>query len=231
MNGLSVRLDQDEQMDDPGLDPEVYDQVLSDLSRLNRWTFAARPTIDFLDRAVGDTRHFRLLDVGFGHGDMLRAIARWARRRGISAELVGIDLNAKSQVSARSATPDDLCIDYRTGDYRDVLERFDVIVSSLVAHHISADELRDFMRYMEKSAGRGWFISDLHRHFLAHRLFPVLARLAGVHRIVLEDGLVSIARSFRAADWRAILEDAGIPDSTARIVRRFPFKLCVERLR
>ena len=31
---------------------------------------------------------FRLLDVGFGHGDMLRRIACWARSRGLAAELI-----------------------------------------------------------------------------------------------------------------------------------------------
>ena len=45
---------------------------------------------------------FRLLDVGFGHGDMLRAIARWARRRGIAVDLVGVDLNPKSEAAARA---------------------------------------------------------------------------------------------------------------------------------
>jgi hypothetical protein len=52
-----------------------------------------------------------------------------------------------------------------------------------------------------------------------------------VHRIVREDGQLSIARSFRPAEWRAILADAGIPPASVRIVRRFPFRLCVERVR
>ena len=38
----------------------------------------------FTKRAVGDSKSFRLLDVGFGDGDMLRAIARWAQRRKLS---------------------------------------------------------------------------------------------------------------------------------------------------
>ena len=38
-------------------------------------------------------RSFRLLDVGSGHGDYLRAIARWAQQRGIEAQLTGIDLD------------------------------------------------------------------------------------------------------------------------------------------
>src|SRR5688500_15730242 len=104
-------------MDDPALPPEDYQAILHDLGRVNRWTFAARPTLSFLDRATGKSTGFRLLDVGFGEGDMLRAIARWARSRRLDVELVGVDLNQKSLAVARAATPQALPIEYRTGDY------------------------------------------------------------------------------------------------------------------
>src|ERR1044071_5224986 len=105
MADLAVRSRQDEQMDSPDLDPAVYEKVLHDLARVNRWTFTAHPVLAFLKRAVGDAKRFRLIDVGFGDGDILRAIARWARRRGIEADLVGVDLNEKSVRAARTATP------------------------------------------------------------------------------------------------------------------------------
>ena len=85
---------------------------------------------------------------------MLRAIARWARRRGIEAELVGVDLNPRSVDVARAATPPDLDIDYRAGDYHG-LGGFDFVISSLVVHHMSHQELIAFLRYMEAGARRG----------------------------------------------------------------------------
>lgn len=230
MISLASRAQQDEQMDDPALDAGTYRAVLDDLARVNRWTFTARPTLAFLRRAVGEARSFSLLDVGFGQGDLLRAIAGWAKRRGIEARLVGVDLNPRSEPIARAATRPELGIDYRTGDARDVAERFDFIVSSQVAHHMSDGELQLFVRYMEDSAARGWLISDLHRHRFAHAGYPLLARLMRTHRIVREDGTLSIARSFRPAEWRRIVADAGIDPQHVRIVRRFPFRLCVERL-
>lgn len=231
MTGLAVRARREEQMDDHALDPRVYDKVLADLARVNRWTLAARPTLGFLRGAIGDDQHFTLLDVGFGQGDMLRTIACWARRRGVAAELTGVDLNPKSEASARAGTPADFAIDYRTGDYQDLHGPFDIIVSSLVAHHMDDESLRAFIRYMEGHTSVGWMINDLHRHGFAHRGYPLLARLLGVHRIVREDGTLSIARAFRAPEWRDLLADAGVPPGAARIVRRFPFRLCVERLR
>lgn len=231
MNRLAIRSTQEEQMDAPDLDPAIYARILTDLSRVNRLTLATRPTIDFLRRTIPDLRRFRLLDVGFGQGDMLCAIARWAEKRGIAAELVGIDLNPGSAAVARAAAPG-LAIDFRAGDYRDLAgEGFDFVISSLVAHHMSHVQLVEFIRFMEREARRGWLINDLHRHSLAHFGFPVLARLMRWHRIVREDGALSIARSFRPPEWPPLLAEAEIPSGAARVVRRFPFRLCVERPR
>jgi SAM-dependent methyltransferase len=226
---LERRARDEEQMDDPSLDPKVYDEVLQGLGRVNRWTFAARPTLGFLARATRGREGFSLLDVGSGEGGMLRTIAKWARRRGLAARLTGIDLNPKSEGLARSMTLPEMPIDYRTGDYRE-LGRFDFVVSSLVAHHMSDGQLLDFLRWMDANSDRGWFVNDLHRHGLAYLGYPLLAALLRVHRIVREDGRLSIARSFRPADWRSILAEAGVSDGV-RVRRYFPFRLCVERLR
>ncbi|WP_340267818.1 methyltransferase domain-containing protein [Sphingobium mellinum] len=231
MVSLAIRSRQEEQMDAPDLDAATYERVLHDLARVNRWTFTAWPTIAFLNRAVGDATRFRLLDVGFGDGDILRVIARWARRRGIDAQLVGVDLNEKSVRAARAATPADLDIDYRAGDYLDQPEPFDFIISSQVTHHMTDGQLMRFLHHMEGRARWGWLICDLHRHGFAYRGFPLLARLLMVHRIVREDGQLSIARSFRAEEWRHYLGCAGIGLDQVRIVRRFAFRLCVERVR
>ena len=229
MSGLALRSRDEEQMDAADLDTAEYDKVLRDLSRVNRWTLAARPTLDFVGRALGKQKTLRLLDVGFGSGDMLRAIWRLARKRGIWAELIGVDINPKSAPIAEAMTPAGAPIHYRTGDYREIQGRFDIIVSNLVAHHMSDVEIIDFVRFMEERTDKGWLINDLHRHLFAYRGYPLLARLLRVHPIVRADGKLSIARSFRAADWKELLAQAGAPQ--ARIVRRFPFRLCVERLR
>src|SRR3954453_19776042 len=115
MSKLDIRSREDEQMDAPDLDPAVYEKVLQDLARVNRFTFTAWPTIAFLRRAIGDAKRFRLMDIGFGDGDVLRAVARWAKRRGIEAELVGVDLNEKSVKAARDATPAGMAIGFACG--------------------------------------------------------------------------------------------------------------------
>jgi 2-polyprenyl-3-methyl-5-hydroxy-6-metoxy-1,4-benzoquinol methylase len=218
---LAERSHADELMDDPALGAETFHAVLADLAKVNRIT---------LRHAVGARTRLRLLDVGFGDGDMLRAIAGWARRRGIAAELIGIDLNPRSQAAAEAKPSPGAPIRYLWGDYADLAgSGFDCVISSLVAHHMSHDQLVAFLRFMEAEAEAGWFVNDLHRHGFAYTTWPLLASTMGWHPIVRTDGHTSIARGFRPAEWRAILDEAGIREASVR--RWLPFRLCVERLR
>ncbi|TPG15588.1 methyltransferase domain-containing protein [Sphingomonas oligophenolica] len=227
---LAIRAQADELMDADDLPVETYTNVVADLAQVNAVTMAARPTLAFLDRIAVSDAPLRILDVGFGDGDMLRRIARWAAKHGRAVELVGVDLNPRSEVAATRHTPAALGIRYVTGDYADLAgERWDAIISSLVAHHMTHDQLVDFLRFMESHARRGWFVNDLHRHGFAHRGFALLATIARWHPIVRHDGTLSIARSYRPDEWPPLLAEAGITE--ARVFRAFPFRLCVERRR
>ncbi|WP_337303143.1 methyltransferase domain-containing protein [Sphingomonas sp. MMO-176] len=227
---LSRRAEAEELMDADDLPVDTYAAVVADLARVNTVTLARRPTLAFLARSARGRDRLRVLDVGFGDGDMLRAIAVWARRRRLAVDLVGVDLNPRSEAAARRHTPADAPIRYVTGDYADLAgQRWDVVVSSLVAHHMTREQLIAFLRFMEAESRIGWFVNDLHRHGVAHAGFPLLARLARWHPIVRHDGRLSIARSYRPAEWPPLLAAAGVAD--ARVFRAFPFRLCVERRR
>ena len=213
-------------MDADDLPAATYADVVADLARVNVVTMAARPTLAFLRRVCRPGGRYRVLDVGYGDGDMLRRIARWGERRGVAFDLVGVDLNPRSEAAARAHTPADLPIRWITGDYADLAhEPWDFVVSSLVAHHMTHDQLVAFLRFMDAQARIGWLVNDLHRHGFAYAGWPLLARLFRWHPIVRHDGHVSIARSYRPAEWAPLLAEAGV---SARVFRAFPFRLCVE---
>lgn len=227
-----------EWMDEP-CSSEVLTGCLRNLERMNRLTMSYRPTLNFLGRVVERHRgrDLHIVDVGSGYGDMLRVISRWAERRGVRVRLTGIDLNPQTEAIAREATRGEGmgedAIEWRTGDVMSEasLQAPDVVLSSLVAHHLGHEEIVRFLGWMEGSARRGWFINDLEREVMPARVFSTLAVLLRWHPFLHHDGPVSFRRAFRAADWKELLEEAKISKEAARIVRVFPARLCVERLR
>ncbi|MBV9785251.1 MAG: methyltransferase domain-containing protein [Acidisphaera sp.] len=232
MIDLSRRSTQPELMDTEPVEAEDFRRCLADLAAVNRLTLAHRPTFAWLNRmTAGLPRGTRLslLDVGYGYGDMLRAIRRWGERRGLRLALSGVDLNPWSALAAAGATPEDMDIRYHTGDVFAFRPEghYDFIISALFTHHLSDPELERFLRWMERHAERGWFVNDLHRHAVALHGFRALAWAARWHRFVRHDGPLSIARAFRRADWRARLAAAGV--TQARVSWHMPFRLCVER--
>jgi 2-polyprenyl-3-methyl-5-hydroxy-6-metoxy-1,4-benzoquinol methylase len=226
---FSRRAVADELMDADDLPAATYAALIADLARVNTITLARPPTLAWLRHATQGLDSFSLVDVGFGHGDMLRAIAHWARRHGKVATLTGVDLNPRSAPVAAAATDPALGIRYLTGDAAALGLAPDFVVSSLVAHHMRDAELIDFIRWMEATAQRGWFINDLHRHRVAWIGFRLLATLLRWHPIVRHDGALSVRRAFVRRDWDKVLAAAGVDDADVRW--HVPFRWGVGRLK
>lgn len=225
MKVLTERTTTPELMDEDSLAPVTYAAVLADLARVNTVTRARPPTLAWLARASAGLDAFSLIDIGFGHGDMLRAVARWASRHAKRASLLGYDLNPKSAPVALAASSG-LPIRFITGN-ADEAEAPDFIISSLVAHHMSDPELVEFLRWMDRTAKRGWLINDLHRHAIAYHGYRALSALMRVHPIVRHDGALSVRRSFTGAEWRRLLGAAGV---TGHIRWHLPFRYTVSNL-
>ncbi len=225
-----------EWMDDEGVDYATFRACLVDLAKANRWTLAHRPTLAFLHRIrrLGlwpTQRPLRLVDVGAGHGDMLRAIDRWCARRGLAVELVGVDLNPWSARAAAEATAPGRPIRWVTADAFADPEPADVIVSALFTHHLPDALIARFLGQMEATAGIGWFVNDLHRHPVPHAAFALLSAAMRWHPFVRHDGPISVARAFTDGDWRRLIAQAGLDGLPIEVRWRFPFRLCVARLR
>jgi len=223
-----------EWMDTETVGADDYARCLADLAVVNTVTLARPPTLAFMRRVTRGLpagARVSVLDVGFGQGDMLRRIARWGMRRGLALELEGVDLDPVSAQAAAAVTPPGHGIRYRTGDVFDEAPgSVDVVISSLFTHHLTDTQIVAFLRFMERTARRGWFINDLHRHPLAYHGFALLSAAAGWHRFVRHDGPLSVARSFRRGDWTRLLREAGL-ERVASVRWHIPFRLCVSRVR
>jgi SAM-dependent methyltransferase len=219
-----------EWMDEP-CSYEDFRACLVDLATVNRLTFAARPTLGFLGSLPRQAQPLRILDVGSGGGDMLRRIERWAAARRIAVQLTGIDLNPYGARAAAEFTPTTSRIRYLTGDATAFTEPTDVILSSLLTHHLTDAELIRFLAWMESTAHLGWFINDLVREATPMRLFSLLARTLRWHRFVQHDGPVSFRRALREPDWQRLFAAAHLDPATITLARHTPGRLCVARRR
>lgn len=232
---FSRRSEETEWLDEPNLDPDELAGVLRDLARFNGAMLGHLPVLFWLRRAIAGVpqgRPISLLDVGCGQGDLLRSIRGWARRRGIAIALQGVDVNPQTVRIARAATPERDRIDFAAADvfrFRPVAP-VDLIVSSLLAHHLGDRAIADLLRWMEATAERGWLVCDLQRHPLPYHLIPLAGKVANVHPVVVRDGQVSVARALVRPEWEARLDEAGIPRHGVTI-RWFLFRYLIGRLR
>jgi SAM-dependent methyltransferase len=224
-----------EWLDGAGADARALETFLRDLARFNAAMLGHRAVLAWLRRATrrapGD-RPFTLLDVGCGYGDLLRAIRRWARKRGVPIRLVGLDHSRETIRIARAASDNADGIEYRAGDvfeYRPP-EPVDFVVSSLLAHHLSDERIAALLRFMEAAARRGWLIYDLQRHPVPHYFIGLVGRLTRLSPLMIEDGRISVARALTAAEWRERLAAADISPASVRL-RWFLFRFVIGRLK
>ncbi len=211
---------------------EEFYACLRSLEQVNRWLLGYRPTLAWLKHLPrSQSEPMRILDVGSGGGDLLRQIATWARQRGIAVELTGIDLNPHAARAAAESTPQQIGIRWVTGNALTYQadRPVDVIVSSLMTHHLEDKQIVTMLRWMDATARVSWFINDLERSEMAARLFGWLARFVGWHRFVRHDGPVSFRRAFREEDWLRLLEAADISPQTVTLKHWQPGRLCVGR--
>jgi len=231
---FSKRAQLTERMDEPCTRDEMR-ACLRDIGKLNRWTLANLATMNWLNGVRSSApllgQPLSILDVGCGDGDGLRRIEQWAMRLGVAVDLVGIDLNLDAAALATEARPYWSRIRYFHGNvfaYRPQ-KPIHVVISSLVAHHLSDLDVVRFLQWMEKRAEIGWFINDLSRSEFAYRFIKVFAKLAWLHPFVQKDAPISIARSFVTEEWRSLCRAAGLKDADVEIFNVRPARLCVAR--
>lgn len=209
--------------------------ILRDLARFNGAMMGHRPVLQWLDRASRTApidRPHTLLDIGCGYGDLLRAVRRWARKRGRSMRLIGIDLSPQVIEVARSVTDPADDIEYIACDIFDYKppDGVDFVTSSLVTHHLSNEMIVRFLQWMESRARRGWVVYDLQRSRAPFYFIALAGLLLRLHPVVVYDGRISVARSLTRREWQARLAEAGLGPDTADL-RWFMFRFAIGRLK
>jgi 2-polyprenyl-3-methyl-5-hydroxy-6-metoxy-1,4-benzoquinol methylase len=152
-----------------------------------------------------------VVEIGCGGGDNLRAIRNWAEKIHLPVHLEGIDTNPDCIAYAKQQKRNK-GIEFITSDYKDVSfeQKPDIIFSSLFCHHFSEEELIYMLRWMRQNSQLGFFINDLHRHWLAYYSIKFLTKLFSRSYLVKNDAPLSVQRGFKRREWDTIFEQAGI---------------------
>ncbi len=208
--------------------PAEYESCIGELQFVNRWmgdAHSLRATL-FREIEAESLKHFSVLDVGAGSGELLRVAASWARQSGRSLSAVGVELNERSAESIneesarfdeiRSVRGDALRLPFSDSE-------FDYVICSLFTHHFVDEQVIQILGEMSRVAKRRIFVIDLHRHPIAYFLYTTLGKLVLHNRLLRHDGALSILRSFKAGELRELAQRAGLMD--VRIERHFPYRL------
>jgi len=130
----------------------------------------------------------------------------------IHAVFTGIDINpeciAFAQQQYTMLPCQWICSDYAVVDFGN--KQPDIIFSSLFCHHFTNEELVSMLHWMEKNSRKGFFINDLHRHWLAYYLIKYITKFFSRSYLVKNDAALSVARSFKKKDWHHLFQVAGI---------------------
>jgi SAM-dependent methyltransferase len=209
---FAKRSDRKELLDRDDIPFTDIERNMQELDFINTWLGGHGISIQGLKRLLGGRQRISICEIGCGGGDNLRVLSRYCRRRGIEAEMIGVDSNAFCIAVARENWKGGNA-DWVHSDYRQVVfdkRKPDIIFSSLFCHHFTDEDLVFMLRWMDRNAGTGWYINDLHRHPLAYHSIRLLTKCWSRSYLVKNDAPLSVLRGFTREEWVNLLREAGV---------------------
>ncbi|MFD2333447.1 methyltransferase domain-containing protein [Cohnella sp. GCM10020058] len=205
---LEARAQAPELMDDLAQGGAELREALRHLRRLNRLFAASGRTLYGVARLweqAGRPKRLTVLDIGAGSGDVNAALLRWADARGVAIGITLADRTEEACAEARAFYAGEPRVTVVRRDLFALEEdAADIVTASQFIHHFGDEELPDVTRAMLKASKMGVVIQDIHRHWLAWTAVWLAARIVSGNRFVVNDGPLSVAKGFRAADWERL---------------------------
>lgn len=214
-----------ERMDDPDCDREelrnTYRQFSTINSIISQWYYIykheIRPSLQIHTPK-------KLLDIGFGGGDIPIKLARWASDDGYDLQVKAIDPDPRAFnfVQELEHTQNIEFLQCRASDLDPSKEQYDFVISNHLLHHLSHQELFTILSQARELSSESVIFNDIRRSDWAHLLFNIFSRPVFQSSFITADGLTSIKRSYTRKELSEIVPEDWQVESI------FPFRLLLK---
>lgn len=216
------RVHTSEILDSDACPPAEVAASLRDLNRINRWFGGVVTTRNLIERVAKSTgrQHFSLLEVAAGFGEVPKVAARQLARKGITLDVTLLDRVPSHLLPGnQSVVADALVLPFSN-------DAFDLVTSSLFAHHLEPAELARFTSEALRVSRCAVLTNDLIRHPLHLALvfagFPLMRSY-----VSRTDGVASVRRAYTPEEMRRIISNSIQPGTRVEISRHYLFRMGV----
>ncbi len=212
---LRVRATQAEYCDRPDISDADLAANYDQLTRFNRLVHVADPFQRLLVRWVGRSHatHLKFLDLGAGNAALAAHLEPWAQRRGWDWRITSLDGSVRAlrlgSTSRRVAA--DVCALPFADD------TFDVVMASQMTHHLTEAQAVQHFSEAWRVTRDVLFLTDAHRNIGAAGVIWLILKILRVTPEFLSDGVISVRRGWRVAEWRRLADAAGIPNARVSV--------------
>ncbi len=161
----------------------------------------------FRDLMASRSKHFSALDVGAGSGGLIIELRKWTKN--YTSFLVGAELNTVAVETLKQNDLDAVRCDALRMPFAD--NSFDYVFCSLFLHHLGDSAAGQLLSEMSRVAAKRIYVIDLNRHPVAYYFYKLLGSLF-LQRFTIEDGSLSILRSFNPEELKDLAEKAGLAE-------------------
>lgn len=217
---LSQRTEAAELLDLPTHDPAELAANLRDIQTVNRLAGGSAVVLKHLPGLIDHLprdRPVEILDLATGSGDIPREIARWATRHGRGMRFTVTDLTPQILDVARGVLADVPGVAFTLCDARETPfpdRAFDVVLCSLSLHHFAPEDAVRVLGEMDRLSRAGFILNDIRRGALGYAAAWAASRLATRNRLTRHDMPLSVRRAYTPDELRALVQRAGIADTT-----------------
>lgn len=226
---MQVRSNQPEIMDlsDKFYTVEEYNDCLYQIGRIGKYLGNEKKMFKLFSKYSPES----ILDIGCGGGNFTTYLAKQFK----DTKVVGIDINqqaikyAKEQQLIRNNSLNNLKFEFRTSaELNEPEKSYDILTTTLVLHHLKDEEIIEFLKKAKSIAKKAIIINDLHRNWIPYFFSMIIFPVFFNNRLVRNDSLLSIKKSFIYKDLQKYLQKASFNEQNYKISWSWPFRWIIE---